>query len=116
MALMPRCSSPSPPSIDNKRTILGPLRNKSAASSVELLTTIFIATSLDVTWAIGQFDAIVLPNCLLSALRREVVDALERARAGAFTGLPRAAPIEPPAALPGRCVELPGQCPQQTGA
>ncbi|HEY8906780.1 MAG TPA: U32 family peptidase [Rhodoferax sp.] len=63
-------------------------------------TTNFIAISLDITLARGQFDAIVLPSSLLNALRREAVDALESARAAAFTRLPRAVPIEPPAAYP----------------
>jgi 23S rRNA 5-hydroxycytidine C2501 synthase len=63
-------------------------------------TTNFIAISQDITWARGQFDAIVLPSSLLNTLRREAVDALQSARAAAFTRLPRAVPIEPPATYP----------------
>lgn len=63
-------------------------------------TTSFIATSLDVTWARGQFDAIVLPSSLLNSLRRDAVEALEASRTQAFTRLPRAVPVEPPAPYP----------------
>jgi 23S rRNA 5-hydroxycytidine C2501 synthase len=63
-------------------------------------TTTFIAISTDITWARGRFDAIVLPSSLLNTLRREAVDALEIARAAAFTRLPRAVPIVPPATYP----------------
>ncbi|MDR3368342.1 U32 family peptidase [Rhodoferax sp.] len=62
--------------------------------------TIFIAISLDITWARGQFDAIVLPSSLLNALRRDAVEALETAHTQAFTRLPRAVPVEPPVPYP----------------
>lgn len=41
-----------------------------------------------------------LPPSALNTLRREAVEALERARAQAFERLPRALPVEPPAAYP----------------
>jgi collagenase-like PrtC family protease len=41
-----------------------------------------------------------LPAGVLNALRRDGVEALERARADAFERLPRAAPVEPPAPYP----------------
>jgi 23S rRNA 5-hydroxycytidine C2501 synthase len=63
-------------------------------------TTNFIAISTDVTWARGRFEAIVLPSSLLNTLRRDAVEKLEAARAAAFTRLPRALPVEPPAPYP----------------
>jgi len=63
-------------------------------------TTEFIAASTDITWATGQFDSIFVPSSLLNALRREAVDALQTVRSAAFTRLPRAAPVEPPAPYP----------------
>ncbi|MDD2924485.1 U32 family peptidase [Rhodoferax sp.] len=63
-------------------------------------TTIFIAASPDITWATGPLDAIVLPSSLLNTLRRDAVEALEAARARAFTRLPRAVPVEPPVPYP----------------
>ena len=63
-------------------------------------TTNFIAISTDVTWARGRFDAIVLPSSLLNTLRRDAVEKLEAARAAAFTRLPRALPVKPPAPYP----------------
>jgi collagenase-like PrtC family protease len=41
------------------------------------------------------------PASLLNALRRDGIAALEQARADAWTRLPRAVPVEPPAAYPG---------------
>ena len=63
-------------------------------------TTNFIAISTDVTWARGKSDAIVLPSSLLNALRRDAVAQLDCARAAAFTRLPRATPVAPPAPYP----------------
>jgi len=60
-------------------------------------TTHFVAGSADVVWAGGQFCSIFLPSSLLNTLRREAVAALAAARATAFTRLPRAMPVEPPA-------------------
>ncbi len=63
-------------------------------------TTNFIAISADVTWARGQFDAIVLPSSLLNTLRRDAVENLQAERAARFTRLPRAMPVEPPTPYP----------------
>jgi putative protease len=41
------------------------------------------------------------PASVLNALRRDGIAALEQARADAWTRLPRAVPVEPPAAYPG---------------
>jgi putative protease len=58
--------------------------------------TIFQA--LDVTVNFSQ--AWFVPASALNALRREAVESLEAARAKAFTRLPRAVPVEPPAPFP----------------
>jgi len=71
-----------------------------SAQISRLGTTDFIATHTGIDWATGQFGLCVLPSSLLNALRREAVDALTAARAKAFTPLPRAAPVEPPAPYP----------------
>jgi putative protease len=63
-------------------------------------TTIFIADSQDITLATGHFDSTFIPSSLLNALRRDAVEALQTARAQAFTRLPRAVPVEPPVPYP----------------
>jgi len=63
-------------------------------------TTNFIAISTEITWARGRFAAIVIPSSLLNTLRRDGVAQLEAARAAAFTRLPRAQPVAPPAPYP----------------
>jgi len=63
-------------------------------------TTVFIADSQDITLATGSFDSVFIPSSLLNTLRRDAVEALEAARAKAFTRLPRAVPVEPPVPYP----------------
>ena len=94
--------------VDQIRTQLG-----------RLGTTIFIATSVDITWARGQFDSSfpvwdtpqlhevnqrcpqpMVPSSLLNTLRRDAVQALEATRHAAFARLPRARPVEPPVPYP----------------
>lgn len=63
-------------------------------------TTVFIATSVDDSWASVQFDQLFLPASLLNALRREAVAALEDARLAALPRWSRAPALEPPAPYP----------------
>ena len=94
--------------VDQIRTQLG-----------RLGTTIFIATSVDITWARGQLDSSfpvwdkpqlhemnqrcpqpMVPSSQLNTLHRDAVQALEAARHAAFARLPRARPVEPPVPYP----------------
>ena len=63
-------------------------------------TTIFIAIDVDITWARGRFDAVVVPSSLLNGLRRDAVEALEAARAAAFVRWLPGEAVEPPAPYP----------------
>jgi putative protease len=75
-----------------------------AAASLESLreqlsrmgNTIFQALDVSVNFSQPWF----VPASALNALRREAVESLEAARAKAFTRLPRALPMEPPAPFP----------------
>ncbi len=58
--------------------------------------TIFEAAEVELCWSRPWF----LPASVVNALRRDAVAALEAARAGAFTRLPRAQPVEPPVPYP----------------
>jgi len=75
-------------------------REASTASLAEHLgkmgTTIFTALDVQVNFAQPWF----VPSSTLNALRREAVEALERARAQAFARLERAPAVEPPVAYP----------------
>jgi putative protease len=78
--------------------------SKDAAASLESLrdqlsrmgNTIFQALDVTVNFSQPWF----VPASTLNALRREAVEALEASRARAFTRLPRALPVEPPAPFP----------------
>jgi collagenase-like PrtC family protease len=62
--------------------------------------TIFVAALSDGTSARSTFDHLFVPSSLLNTLRRDAVVALEAARAGTFTRLPRALAVDPPAPYP----------------
>jgi putative protease len=63
-------------------------------------TTRFAASSIEVQWQETAPAPIILPSSLLNALRRAAVEQLEAARATAFTRLPRALSLVPPAPYP----------------
>jgi putative protease len=63
----------------------------------KLGNTIFEAGRIDIGFAEPWF----VPVSVANALRRDAVLALEAARAAAFTRLPRARPVQPPAPYPG---------------
>jgi putative protease len=62
----------------------------------KLGNTIFEALDVQVDFAQPRF----VPASLLNPLRREAIEALEKARAQARERLPRAHPVDPPAAYP----------------
>lgn len=62
----------------------------------KLGNTLFEAARVDIAWSRPWF----VPASVANALRRDAVAALEAARAAAFTRLPRAQPVEPPAPYP----------------
>jgi putative protease len=88
-------------------TAFGPLQRQlanDAATGVASLreqlqrmgNTIFQTLDVSVHFSQPWF----VPASRLNALRREAVEALETARARAFTRLPRATPVDPPAPFP----------------
>ncbi len=83
--LQRQLSKDSDASLESLREQLGRLGN-----------TIFQALDVAVNFSQPWF----VPASALNALRREAVESLESARAKAFTRLPRALPVEPPAPFP----------------
>jgi 23S rRNA 5-hydroxycytidine C2501 synthase len=85
-------------------TMLAHTPAKDAAAALDTLrdniskmgATIFTALDVQVAFSQPWF----VPASVLNPLRREALEALEAQRAAGFTRLPRAVPVEPPAAYP----------------